>query len=257
MGSWKLEIWEFTDMSGHSHAKTIAHAKGIADQKRGAAFSKMVRLITVAVKEGGANPETNTRLRMALDQAKAINMPKDNIERAIARASGAEEGQVFFDFLFEGYGPGNIALLIEGITDNKNRAVNDVKTILNQNGGKMVGEGAVRWMFERKGLVIVKLDEQEQSSQNKEALEMEAIEAGADDIYWFENVLEVHTSPENTEAVKKALEEKGVKVSSFSLAWLPKEETESDEKTKEQNEKLIEKLTDNDSVQEVYSNLKD
>lgn len=244
-------------MSGHSHAKTIAHAKGIADQKRGAAFSKMVRLITVAVKEGGANPETNSRLRMALDQAKGINMPKDNIERAITRASGPGEGEIFYDFLFEGYGPGNAALLIEGITDNKNRAVNDVKTILNQNGGKMVGEGAIRWMFERKGMVMIKLSEQESDKQDKETLEMEAIEAGAEDIYWFEDVLEIHTLPENTEAVKKTLEEKGFKVNSFSLGWLPKEEIEGDEKIKEQNEKLIEKLTDNDSVQEVYSNLKD
>jgi YebC/PmpR family DNA-binding regulatory protein len=244
-------------MSGHSHAKTIAHDKGIADQKRGAAFSKMIRLITVAVKDGGSNPDTNARLRMALDMAKGINMPKDNIERAILRASGADEGQVFSDFLFEAYGPGNTALLIEGITDNKNRAFADVKTILNQNGGKLVGEGAIRWMFERKGLVIIKLDDQKPELKNKEALEMETIEAGADDIYWYEDVLEVHTSPESTEAVKKALESKGVKVESFSLAWLAKEEVEGDEKAKEQNDKLMEKLNDNDSVQEVYSNLRD
>lgn len=244
-------------MSGHSHAKTIAHDKNIADQKRGAAFSKMIRLITVAVKEGGPKVETNARLRMALDMAKGINMPKDNVERAIARASGADEGQVFADFLFEAYGPGNAALLIEGITDNKNRAFNDVKTIINQNGGKLVGEGAIRWMFERKGLVIIKLDDQTPELKNKEALEMETIEAGADDIYWYENILEVHTSPENTEAVKKALETKGVKVESFSLAWLAKEEIASDEKVQAQNQKLIDALNDNDSVQEVYSNLKD
>jgi len=244
-------------MSGHSHAKTIAHDKGIADQKRGAAFSKMIRLITVAVKDGGPNPDTNARLRMALDMAKGINMPKDNVERAIARATGAEEGQIFSDFLFEGMGPGNVALLVEGITDNKNRAVNDVKTILSQNGGKMVGEGAVRWMFERKGIIIVESGQLAPELQNKENLEMEAIEAGADDIYWFEDILEIHTSPENTEAVKKTLEAKKITVKSFSLGWLPKEEIDGDEKIKEQNQKLIEKLNDNDSVQEVYSNLKD
>lgn len=244
-------------MSGHSHAKTIAHDKNIADQKRGAAFSKMIRLITVAIKEGGPNAETNARLRMALDMAKGINMPKDNIERAIARASGADEGQVFSDFLFEAYGPGNVAVLIEGITDNKNRAFNDVKTIINQNGGKLVGEGAIRWMFERKGIVTVELGEQAAEMQNKENLEMLAIEAGADDIYWYENTLEIHTSPESTEAVKKALEAKGIKVGSFSLAWLAKEEIEGDEKTKEQTQRFIDALNDNDSVQEVYSNLKD
>jgi transcriptional/translational regulatory protein YebC/TACO1 len=120
-----------------------------------------------------------------------------------------------------------------------------------------VGEGAIRWMFERKGMVIVKTEDQAAEKQNKENLEMEAIEAGAEDIYWFENVLEIRTAPENAEAVKKALEGKGIKVESFSLSWLPKEEIEGDEKIKEQNEKLIEKLTDNDSVQEVYSNLRD
>jgi len=244
-------------MSGHSHAKTIAHDKNIADQKRGAAFSKMIRLITVAVKEGGPKVETNARLRMALDMAKGINMPKDNIERAILRASGADDGQVFTDFLFEAYGAGNVALLIEGITDNKNRAFNDVKTIINQNGGKLVGEGAIRWMFERKGVLIVELAEQSPEMQNKENLEMIAIEAGADDIYWFENTLEIHTSPEATEAGKKALEAKGVKVKSFSLAWLSKEDVEGDEKIRTQNEKLIDALNDNDSIQEVYSNLKD
>jgi YebC/PmpR family DNA-binding regulatory protein len=244
-------------MSGHSHAKTIAHDKNIADQKRGAAFSKMVRLITVAIKEGGPNAETNARLRMALDMAKGINMPKDNIERAISRASGADEGQVFTDFLFEAYGPGNVAVLIEGITDNKNRAFNDVKTIVNQNGGKLVGEGAIRWMFERKGLVIVETEKQTPELQSKENLEMAAIEAGADDIYWFENILEVHTSPAGAEAVKKAMETKGIKVESFSLAWLAKEEIEGDEKIKEQNQRFMDALNDNDSVQEVYSNLKD
>ena len=244
-------------MSGHSHAKTIAHDKNIADQKRGAAFSKMVRLITVAIKEGGPNAETNVRLRMALDLAKGINMPKDNIERAIQRASGADEGLVYTDFLFEAYGPGNVALLIEGITDNKNRAFNDVKTIINQNGGKLVGEGAIRWMFERKGIVIVELDNQNPEMKDKENLELLAIEAGATDIYWYENTLEVHTSPEATEAVKKELETKGVKTGSFSLAWLAKEEIEGDEKIHEQNQRLIDALNDNDSIQEVYSNLKD
>ena len=192
-------------MSGHSHAKTIAHDKNIADQKRGAAFSKMVRLITVAVKEGGANIETNARLRMALDIAKGINMPKDNIDRAIAKASGADEGQVFTDFLFEAYGPGNVALLIEGITDNKNRAFNDVKTITNQNGGKLVGEGAIRWMFDRFGVLIVELGSQAPEMQNKENLELLAIEAGAIDIYWFENTLEIHTSPEIDRSSQKSL----------------------------------------------------
>lgn len=244
-------------MSGHSHAKTIKHDKDIADRKRGAAFTKVIRLITVAVKEGGTSPETNTRLRMAIEAAKNVNMPKSNVEAAIERASGAGDAAILSDFLFEAYGPGNSALLVEGITDNRNRVLSEVKQILAQHGGKLVGEGAIRWMFDRKGVIIIKLDNQPAELQNKENLELLAIEAGADDIYWFEDSLEVHTSPENTETVKKALESKGVKVESFSLAWLAKEDVEVDAKTKEQNETLFDLLDDNDSVQEVYSNLKD
>jgi YebC/PmpR family DNA-binding regulatory protein len=244
-------------MSGHSHAKTIKHDKDIADRKRGAAFTKVIRLITVAVKEGGVSPETNTRLRMAIEAAKNVNMPKSNVEGAIERASGAGDSAILSDFLFEAYGPGNSAVLIEGITDNRNRVLSEVKQILAQHGGKLVGEGAIRWMFDRKGVIIIELGNQVPELQNKENLELLAIEAGADDIYWFEDSLEVHTSPESTEVVKKALESKGVKIDSFSLAWLAKEDIDADEKTKEQNQTLFDLLDDNDSVQEVYSNLKD
>jgi len=244
-------------MSGHSHAKTIKHDKDIADRKRGAAFTKVIRLITVAVKEGGTSAETNTRLRMAIEAAKNVNMPKSNVEAAIERASGASDTAILSDFLFEAYGPGNVAVLVEGITDNRNRVLSEIKQILAQHGGKLVGEGAIRWMFDHKGVIIVELNNQTPEMQNKENLELLAIEAGADDIYWFENTLEVHTTPENTEVVKKALESKGVKVDSFSLAWIAKEDVEADEKTKESNEKLFDLLDDNDSVQEVYSNLKD
>jgi len=244
-------------MSGHSHAKTIKHDKNIADQKRGAAFSKMVRVITVAVKEGGTNPETNTRLRMALEAAKGVSMPKENVERAIARASGADESVAFAEFLFEAYGPGNTAILIEGITDNRNRAFNDVKMIINQNNGKLVGEGAIRWMFDRLGIIIVELENQSAELKNKESLELLAIEAGAADICWYENTLEVRTSPETLETVKKALETKGAKIDSYSVNWIAKEEIEVDEKSKEQCQKLFDALDENDSVQEVYSNLKE
>lgn len=244
-------------MSGHSHAKTIKHDKELADKKRGAAFTKVIRLITVAVKEGGANPETNARLRMAIDAAKNVNMPKANVEAAIERASGTADTAALSDFLFEAYGPGNTALLIEGITDNRNRVLGEIKQILAQHGGKLVSEGAIRWMFDRKGIIIVETASQAATMQNKETLEMQAIEAGADDLYWYENTLEIHTACENLETVKRALENNGVKVESFSLGWIPKETIEVDQKAVEQNEKLIDALSDNDSVQEVYSNLKD
>lgn len=137
-------------MSGHSHAKTIKHQKELTDQKRGQAFSKMARLISVAVKEGGPNPEINSKLRMAIEMAKKLNMPRENVERAISRGSGAAAGEELEEVLFEAYGPGGIAIIIEGITDNKNRTLGEVKQILNQNGGKLVGEGGVKWLFERK-----------------------------------------------------------------------------------------------------------
>ena len=138
-------------MSGHSHAKTIRHAKNITDQKRGQIFSKMARVISVAVKDGGPNPETNSKLKIAIEQAKTFNMPKENIERAIKRASGGGiEEEKLEEVVFEAYGPAGVAIMIEGITDNKNRALGEIKQILNQNGGKLVGEGGVRWMFERK-----------------------------------------------------------------------------------------------------------
>jgi len=138
-------------MSGHSHAKTVKRVKEANAKKRGQIFSKLARLISVAVKEGGPNPETNSKLRLAFEIAKEANMPKENIERAIKRASGEAEGEKLEEILFEAYGPGGIAIVIEGITDNKNRALGEIKQILNQHNGKLVGEGAVRWMFERKG----------------------------------------------------------------------------------------------------------
>ena len=217
----------------------------------------MIRVITVAVKEGGTNHETNNKLRMAIDLARTVNMPKDNIERAIARASGAEGGEAFVEFLFEAYGPGNVAVMIEGITENRNRALGEIKQILSQNNGKLVGEGAIRWMFERKGVVAVDIDSQTETLKNKETLELAAIESGAGDISWYENILEIYTEPEKPEEVKKALEAKGIKIESFSVAWIAKEDIETDQKTKEQCERLFEALDDNDAVQEVYSNLKD
>jgi len=238
-------------MSGHSHAKTIKHQKEITDKKRGQIFSKMSRLLSVAAKEGGTNPETNAKLRIAMETAKKWNLPKDNIERAIKKGSGELTGEKLEEFLFEGYGPEGIALMIEGITDNKNRTLGEVKKILHEQGGKLVGEGAVKWMFERKGSLTVNGQD-----QNKEDLELMAIEAGADDVIWEENNLIIYTKPEELEKVKKSLEEKGKKIESVSLEWVPKEEVALSEKGESDCQKLFEALDENDSVQDVYSNLK-
>jgi len=243
-------------MSGHSHSKKIKREKNVTDQKRGQMFSKMARLISVAVKEGGLNPETNSKLRLAIEMARSVNMPNENIERAVKRGTGEIAAEKLEEVLFEAYGPGGIVIIIEGITDNKNRALGEIKQILNQNGGKLVGEGAVKWMFERKGTIIVDLKLQIEDLKNKEKLELAAIEAGAEDIYWHEDILDVYTKIEDLEKVKKNLEEKGIKIESVSLDWVPKEEIKLNEKDKEACQKLFEALDENEAVQEIYSNLK-
>ena len=243
-------------MSGHSHARTIRHQKNITDQKRGQMFSKMARVIWVAVKEGGANPETNPKLRFAIETARSFHMPNENIERAIKRATGEIPEKKLKEVLYEAYGPGGIAIIIEGITDNKNRALGEVKQILNQHGGKLVQGGAIKWMFERKGAIIVNCKLQIANLQNKEKLELVAIEAGAEDIYWHEDFLDVYVKIEELDKVKKSLEEKGIKIEGVSLDWVPKEEISLDEKTKGACQKLFEALDELESVQEIYSNLK-
>lgn len=242
-------------MSGHSHAKTIAHAKGIADAKKGAIFSKFGRLITIAAKDGGGDPTTNSKLRIVIEQAKGFNMPRDNIERAIKKGTGELAGETLEEVSFEGFGPGGIALIIDGITDNKNRTLSEIKVILNQNNGKLAGEGAVRWLFERRGAITINIKNQIPNTKNDE-LEMAAIEAGADDVKWFGDELEIYTKPDEMEKVKKALEEKQIKIDSASLDYVPKEEISVSEKDKEQAEKLFEALDENDAVNDIYSNQK-
>lgn len=240
-------------MSGHSHAKTIKHDKEISDQKRGKAFSKLARMISVAVKEKGGSPETNSALRMTIEKAREINMPQDNIERAIKRGLGESEEASLEEIAVEAYGPGGTAIIIEGISDNKNRALGEIKQILNQNGGKLVGEGAVRWMFERRGVIAIIIS----PTTNREELELKAIESGAEDFSWRDGFLDIYTKVEELEKVKIALEEKGTKIESASLDWVPKETLKVNEKDKEACEKLFETLDESDSVQEIYSNLKD
>jgi len=239
-------------MSGHSHAKKILHKKQITDAQRGKVFSKMARMISIAAREGG-DPETNPQLRRALEEAKTFALPKENIERAIKRGTGEISVEKLEQFIFEAYGPGGIAIIIEGITDNKNRTLAEVKQILNQNNGKLADAGSVKWLFERKGCIIVNLIE---DFKNKEDLELLAIEAGAEDIYWHNNLLDVYTKIERLEKVKKNLEEKGIKIDSTSLDWVAKEEISVDAKTKETCQKLFKSLDGSEAVQEIYSNLK-
>jgi len=242
-------------MSGHSHAKTVMATKMANAAKKGKIYSKYGRLITIAVKEGGGSgdPTTNSKLKAAIEQAKAMDMPKENIERAIKKGTGELAGEALEFVSYEGFGPGGIALIIEGITDNSNRTLSEVKVILNQNGGKLAGEGAVRWMFDRKGEIAIN---NEQKTTNKEEFEMSAIDAGADDIQWLQNEIYIYTKPEDLDNVKKNFEEKGYKINSASLGWVAKEDVSLSEKDKEQTDKLFEALDENEAVTNIYSNIK-
>lgn len=241
-------------MSGHSHYSKIKHKKSITDAKRGQVFSKMARVIAIATREGGADPETNSKLHLTIEQAKAMNLPKDNIERAIKKGVGETEGARLEEVLFEAYGPGDIAIIIEGITDNKNRSLTEIKQILNQHNGKLAGEGSVKWLFERKGVVIIEVENL--TPQLKEELELKAIEAGAEDVLWSNGFLEIYTKANDLENIKNDLEKQGQKIESVFLAWIAKEEIEIEEKQKQACEKLFESLDESDFVQGIYSNLK-
>jgi len=243
-------------MSGHSHFKTVKATKDANDAKRGKIFSKLGRVIAIAVKEKGPDILTNAKLKTAVEQAKKFNMPKENIERAIKKGTGEISGENLEEVSFEGFGPGGIALIIEGITDNKNRTLGDIKSILSQYGGKMASEGAVKWMFERKGIIIVDCKLQNVDLK-KEDLELSAIEAGAEDIKKQDDMLDVYTKPENLEKTKKVLEEKNLKIESASLGWSPKEEITLSDREKDAAQKLFEALDENDAIQDIYSNLRD
>jgi len=242
-------------MSGHSHWSSVKHKKGIKDAQRGKIFSKLARMISVAAREG-SDPETNPKLRRALEEARSFNLPKENIERAIRRGTGEEKGTKLEVVTFEAYGPGGIAIIIEGITDNKNRTLTEIKQILQKHGGKLAETGSVKWLFERKGTITILLESQQ--SLNREDIEMKAIEAGAEDIYWhkIENILDVYTKPEELDKVKKNLESQGVKIDSASLDWVAREQIEVSEIDKTNCQKLFEELDESEAVQDIYSNLK-
>lgn len=238
-------------MSGHSHWHSIRHQKAITDAKKGKAFSKLIRFITIAAKEKGGDPAANPGLRTAIEKAKELNLPKENIDKAIKRGTGELGSDVLETITIEGYGPGGIAIMVEGITDNSNRSIGEIKQIFTKNGGKAAGEGAVKWMFERKAVLSI-VDK----AQLKEDLELAAIEVGAQDMQWDNEVLYIYAAPENLDLTKKNLHDKGITVSSATLDWLAKEKMEVNPEIKEKCEKLFEALDEHDDVQDIYSNLK-
>lgn len=203
-------------MSGHSKWKQIKHKKAVADSKRGAIFTRLAKAITLAAKEGG-DPATNFKLATAIDQARAVNVPKENIERAIKRGTGEGNEAELHEVLYEGYGPGGVAMLVSAVTDNLNRTVSEVRHILQKHGGSLAEGGAVRWNFEQRG--VIRLDK---NQHDKESLELAAIDAGADDIREEEDGLVITTEPKNLERLKAELEKQGVKSEYAEIEYLPK-----------------------------------
>lgn len=236
-------------MSGHSHWSTIKFKKGREDALRSKVFSKFAKEITVAAKDGGGDLDFNPKLRMIVEKARSENMPSDNIDKAIKKGTGELKSEALEEFLFEAYGPGGVAILIEGITDNMNRTFNEMKLLIAQNGGKLVESGALKWMFERKGLINVKRGE-----KSDEEMELDLIGAEADDLSMEDDLFVVETKIEDFDKVRKNIEELGYKISDYSLAWIAKEKMDAD---KEKNYKLFEALDESEDVKDFYYNLND
>jgi len=238
-------------MSGHSKWSTIKRKKGALDAKRGKTFTRLGREITVAAREGGGNSESNNRLRLAIEKAKASNMPKDNMERAIARGTGGgDDGIVMEEITYEGYGPHGVAVLVDVLTDNKNRSLSNLRQAFTRSGGNMAEAGSVAWQFDRKGYIEVQAE-----GADPDELFMVAADAGADDVVPGEETIEVFTPRESLTTVEHKLVENGYKVSDSQLSWVPKNETDLDTSQSVQVMNLIEKLEELDDVQAVASTL--
>ena len=236
-------------MSGHSKWSTIKRKKGAADAKRGKIFTKLIKEITISAREGGGDPGANPRLRLAIDNAKAANMPADNIERAIKKATGELEGVTYHELMYEGYGPGGVAMLIEVATDNKNRSVAEVRHLLSKYNGSMGENGSVAWMFNRKGIITLPI----QNKLEDEIMDI-VLEAGAEDLHTEEDFFEVQTDLESFEAVRKALVAANLQIENASLQWIAKNTVNIGGEDAEKVMKIIEAMEDSEDVQNVYSN---
>jgi YebC/PmpR family DNA-binding regulatory protein len=238
-------------MSGHSKWSSIKHKKGAADAKRGKLFSKLSRAIIVAAKEGGPDPAGNLALQNAIEKARSYSMPKDNIERAVARGSGADaDAQAFETVVYEGYGPGGVAVIVEALTDNRNRTASEVRHAFDKNDGNLGTTGAVAWLFERRAIVLVAAE-----GVDEDELTLAAADGGADDVSLDGSTYEIVASPEALTPVREAIEAAGFTVESAELALAPKTTVEvEDASTAKKIVRLIDQLEESDDVQEVYAN---
>jgi YebC/PmpR family DNA-binding regulatory protein len=236
-------------MSGHSKWSTIKHKKAAEDTKRGKIFTRLAKEVTLASREGGGDPNFNPRLRLAVDKAKAANMPKDNIERAIKRGTGELEGAELVEMMYEGYAPHGVGLLIEVVTDNRNRSIAEIRSLLNKNGGNMAEAGAVAWQFTRKGYIeVTEYDDQDE-------IFLTAADAGAEDVQFEDGSASVTSAATDLAVVRDALEEAEYKISEYSLIYEPNLPLSLDHHEALQVMAVIEKLDDLDDVQNVYSSL--
>jgi YebC/PmpR family DNA-binding regulatory protein len=236
-------------MSGHSKWHTIKHKKGAADAKRGKLFTRLIKELSVAARNGGGDPGMNPRLRTIIADAKAANMPRENIERAIRRGTGEEPGVSYEEITYEGYGPGGVALMIESVTDNKNRTVGEIRHLLGKYNGNLAAENSVAWMFTRKGQVVV-----EKTGADEEKLLNAALEAGADDMNDDGDAWEIVSAPDSFEAVRDAVKALGVEPASAQVAMVPQNYIKLEGTDARTMLKLMEMLDDHDDVQRVWAN---
>ncbi|OGN90207.1 MAG: transcriptional regulator [Chloroflexi bacterium RBG_13_46_14] len=237
-------------MSGHSKWASIKHQKGVTDARRGQLFTKLTREIIVAVRQGGSDPDMNFRLRLVIQKARDANMPMDNIERAIKRGSGETEGAALIEMVLEGYGPSGAAILVQALSDNKNRTVQEVRNLFSRNGGNLGESGCVAWLFHSKGMIIVDTD-----GNNPEELALQAIDAGAEDVKIETGYIEIYTTPEDFMTVRQKLEEAGIEIDSSEVSMIPQTTLDLEEKPSIQNLRLLNKLEELDDVQLVVSNV--
>ncbi len=237
-------------MAGHSKWANIKHRKAASDAKRGKVFTRIAKELTIAARDGGGDPDTNPRLRLVMQQARAANMPNDNIDRAVKRGTGELEGQTLEQIMLEGYGPGGIGILIECVTDNRNRTVADVRHALSRNGGSMADAGSVAWNFSRKSVIAV-----DKEGKDEEEILMAVIDAGAEDVKEEEETFEVYAEPENFDAVREAVESAGYDIKEAKLAFVPSQSVELSGDEAAQAMKLLDALDDQDDVQNVFSNV--
>jgi YebC/PmpR family DNA-binding regulatory protein len=236
-------------MSGHSKWHSIKHQKGVADARRGQLFTKLTREIIVAAREGGGNPEANFRLRLAVQKARDSNMPLENIERAIKKGTGELEGGSLAEVVLEGYGPSGIAILVNALSDNRNRTIQEVRSTFTRHGGSLGESGCVSWLFDSKGVITINTE-----NLDADELALSAIDAGAEDVKMESGYVEVYTKPDELETVRAALEEKDLPIDSSEILMVPKSLVQLDEKSALQALKLMDKLEEIDDIQNVFSN---